>query len=79
MTSSYAVSTANGRRLAATACIRLTGFGNVREIQALFPFPTVEQHPEETGYRACLKLLELMEKPETPPFVEELPVELIVP
>lgn len=59
--------------------IRLTGFGNVREIQALFPFPTIEQHPEETGYRACLRLLELMEKPEAPPFVEELPVELIVP
>jgi len=37
------------------------------------------ERPEETGYRACLKLIELMEKPETPPFVEELPVELIVP
>jgi len=61
--------------------IRLTGFGNVREIQNLFPFPTIEQHPEETGFRACLKLIDLLENPDkkTAPFVDELPVELIVP
>ena len=61
--------------------IRLTGFGNVPEIQELFPFPTIEQHPEETGFRACLKLIGLLENPDkkTAPFVDELPVELIVP
>lgn len=59
--------------------IRLTGFGNVQEIQRLTAFPTIEQHPEETGYRACLKLLEMLHSPakQAVPFLEELPVELI--
>jgi DNA-binding LacI/PurR family transcriptional regulator len=57
--------------------IAIAGFGNLDSVQWLKPFLTVEQFPEETGYRACGKLIDLLENPGVAsPHLEELEVEL---
>lgn len=59
--------------------IIVTGFGNLKACQTCIPFPTVEQHPEQTGFRAIAKLIQLIQHPErTLEKIEELPVELIL-
>jgi len=42
--------------------IAVTGFGNVREIQELFHFTTVEQHPQELGILACERLVQIIDQ-----------------
>lgn len=39
----------------------VTGFGNVSKIQWLIPIPTVEQRPFDCGFRACEKLISVIE------------------
>jgi DNA-binding LacI/PurR family transcriptional regulator len=43
--------------------ICLTGCGSLAGIQTSEPFPTIEQFPTETGFRACMKLISLIERP----------------
>ena len=58
--------------------ILVTGFGNLQPVQLCSRFPTVEQHPEETGYRAAIRIIELIEhRDHEQPLIEELPIELI--
>ncbi len=58
--------------------VALAGFGNIKEIQSLHPFATVEQHPEESGYRACSELVEWIERPDLPrPALIELEADLV--
>ncbi len=56
----------------------VTGFGNVKEVQMLYPIPTVEQHPFEIGMRGCEKLIEIIQYGEEhTEHVEVLGVEIL--
>lgn len=58
--------------------ITVTGFGNLREIQIMQAFLTVEQFPEESGHMACTSLIHRIEYPDSPyPHLEKLDVRLV--
>lgn len=61
--------------------IVFTGFGNIRLIQDLTPFPTIEQNTYEIGVRSCQKLIRIIEgrEPNSAPDMELVNVTLVNP
>lgn len=58
----------------------ITGFGNVANISDVYTLPTVDQHPQHLGARACDMLIDILEKRRTPDpimeYVDTTPINL---
>lgn len=58
--------------------IAVTGFGCMQEYQSLRSITTVDQCPEEVGFRAAMMLIDLIEKKTLPPLQRFIPPHLVL-
>ena len=59
--------------------LSICGYGNMRDMPHIFPLTTVEQFPENLGFLACNKLIDIIEGKTEPPVRFTVPVDLINP